>query len=108
MSRIKRGAMALLLAGGLSIGLSGPAVAQPVITGGLVNVTIVDVLDVEGNQVVVQVPIGIAANVCPTVNAAVLAQEFAQTGEAACDATAESTADSRAFLNFLEASGQSF
>ena len=38
------------------------ASAQPVITGGLVNVTVVDVLS--GNQVSLQVPITVAANVC--------------------------------------------
>ena len=47
------------------------ATAQPVITGGLVNITITDVLN--NNQVNVQVPIGVAANVCG-VAANVLAQ----------------------------------
>ena len=47
------------------------ASASPVVTGGLVNVTITDVLS--GNQVNVQVPIGVAANVCG-VAANVLAQ----------------------------------
>jgi hypothetical protein len=86
----------------LTMGLAAvPAAAQPVVTGGLVNVTVVDLLDVEGNQVVVQAPIGVAANVCPNVNAAVLAQEFAQTGEADCEATTESIADSTAFNRLL-------
>ena len=49
------------------------ASASPVVTGGLVNVTITDVLS--GNQVPVnvQVPIGVAANVC-NIAANVLAQ----------------------------------
>jgi hypothetical protein len=50
------------------------ASAQPVVTGGLVNVTIVDVLS--GNQVALQVPITVAANVCD-VTVAVLAQGLA-------------------------------
>ena len=41
------------------------------ITGGLVNVTIVDFADVNVEDVVVQLPVSVAANVCD-VNAAVL------------------------------------
>jgi hypothetical protein len=44
---------------------------------GLVNVNVEDV--------VVQVPVGVAANVCG-VSANVLAQEIAETGSATCDA----------------------
>jgi hypothetical protein len=59
----------------MSIGAAaGPAAAQPVVTGGLVNITITDVL----NNVTVQVPIGVAANVCG-VSANVLAQNPSQT-----------------------------
>jgi hypothetical protein len=47
------------------------ASAQPVVTGGLVNITITDVLN--NNQVNVQVPIGVPANVCG-VAANILAQ----------------------------------
>jgi hypothetical protein len=63
---------ASLCATGL-LGLVGvaPAAAQPVVTGGLVNITIVDFLN--NNDVNVQVPIGIAANVCG-VQANVLAR----------------------------------
>ena len=46
----------------VAVGFAGPAAAQPVITGGLVNITIFDVLN--DNNVNVQVPVGIAANVC--------------------------------------------
>jgi hypothetical protein len=63
----------------LSVGLvAAPAAqAQPVITGGLVNVTVVDVIDgdvLSNNNVGVGVAAGIAANVCDAVdaNAAVL------------------------------------
>lgn len=62
MMRAKK-LFASLCATGL-LGLVGvaPAAAQPVVTGGLVNITIVDVLN--NNEVNVQVPIGVAANVC--------------------------------------------
>jgi hypothetical protein len=58
---IRRGVIAAAAAGALAVPAL-PAAAQPVITGGLVNVTIVDVLS--GNQVTAQVPITVAANVC--------------------------------------------
>jgi hypothetical protein len=67
-----------------------PAMAAPVVTGGLVNVTIVDAVDVNNNTV--QLPIGVAANVCD-VNAAVLVGEFQDTGDATCDATADAVAN---------------
>ena len=53
----------------------------------LINITVVDVLN--GNDVNVQVPIGVAANVCG-VNAAVLAH---QTTTAPIDCTSSTTAD---------------
>ena len=63
---------ASLCATGL-LGLVGvaPAAAQPVVTGGLVNITITNFLN--NAEVNVQVPIGIAANVCG-VQANVLAR----------------------------------
>ena len=74
----------------LAVGVAGPAAAQPiVISQGLVNVTVTDVLN--NNEVIVQVPVGVAANVCD-VNAAVLLAEIADTGSADCDATADSQA----------------
>ena len=76
--------MALMVAA-----MAMPAVAAPVVTGGLVNVTIVDAVDVNNNTV--QLPIGIAANVCD-VNVAVLVQEF-RGGAADCDATANAVAN---------------
>jgi hypothetical protein len=62
-----------LAAGAVAAGAAAApaATAQPVITGGLVNITITDLLN--NNQVSVQVPIGVAANVCG-VQANVLAQ----------------------------------
>lgn len=58
---IRKLAASLFASGLLAVGAAAPASAQPIITGGLVNITIVDVLD---NEVNVQVPIGVAANVC--------------------------------------------
>jgi hypothetical protein len=63
----------------LSLGLLAvPAGAQQ--QDGLVNVNVSDI------QVLAQVPIGVAANVCPGVNAAIIAQEFKQTTDPVCDA----------------------
>ena len=80
--------------------VGAPAMAQQ--QSGLVNVNITDVavdiadvLDVNVQDVLnigsVQVPIGIAANVCPNIGANVLAQA-AQRGDATCEATNSSTA----------------
>ena len=83
--------LALISVTALMVALAAmPAMAQPVLTGGLVNVTIVDAVDVNNNTV--QLPIGIAANVCD-VNAAVLLAEIEDTGSADCDATADAVAN---------------
>jgi hypothetical protein len=73
----------------MAFGIAAPASAQPVVTGGLINVTLVDVLS--HDNIAVQVPVGIAANVCD-VNAAVLLAAVRDTGSATCTATAESIA----------------
>jgi hypothetical protein len=73
----------------LSLALLGaPAMAQQ---NGLVNVRVGDVLS--DNTVVVQVPIGIAAQVCG-INAAVLVRDFKGTDAVACTITQEQAADS--------------
>ncbi len=82
--------LALISVSVLMVALTAmPALAQraPVVTGGLVNVTIVDAvtLEVVGTQVL---PIAVAANVCD-VDVAVLAQQFKQGGDAECTAIAE-------------------
>ncbi len=75
-----------------SLGVAAPAQAQaPVVTGGLVNVTIVDAVDV--NDVVVQVPIAAAVNICDTTVAVLVADLQDGDGEANCDATATSNAN---------------
>ena len=71
MKRTKKLVASLFAATLMAVTAAAPASAQPVITGGLVNITIVDVLN--NNDVNVQVPIGIAANVCG-VQANVLAR----------------------------------
>ena len=76
---IKRAAVAATCAGALVVPATA-ASAAPVITCGLVNVTIVDVLS--ENEVALQVPITVAANICD-VTVAVLAQDL-QDGRADC------------------------
>ncbi len=58
---IRRAVIASAAAGALALP-AVPAAAAPVITGGLINVTVVDVLN--DNEVTVQVPITVAANIC--------------------------------------------
>lgn len=77
MNKLRKTFAATVLAGGLTAGatgIAGAASAQPVITGGLVNVTVTNLLN--NNQVDVQIPVNAAANVCG-VNVVVLAQELA-------------------------------
>ena len=80
--KVRRRVITVLAAAAMSMGLmAGPAAAQPLFTGGLVNVTVNDVIDVE--NVRLGVGIAIAANICG-VNVAALAQEFTQTGTGDC------------------------
>ncbi len=72
-----------------SLGVAAPAQAAPVVTGGLVNVTIVDAVDI--SRVTVQLPVAVAANVCD-VNVAILLAAIQDTGTANCTATAGSRA----------------
>jgi hypothetical protein len=80
----------LFLTGALAVGATAPAAsAQPVITGGLVNITVVDVLNNNtvtlDRTVNVALALGIAANVCD-VTVGVLAQQL-NTGSATCQNT---------------------
>ena len=92
---IRRSIATVGAAGALATGslfLASPAQAQgPIFTGGLVNVTIVDFADVNVEDVVVQLPISIAANVCD-VDINVLAADLAD-GDANCTATSSSRAN---------------
>jgi hypothetical protein len=65
---------------------AAPASAQPVVTGGVINITIVDLIDgdvLSNNNVGVGVAANVAANVCPALdlNAAVLARQFVAGGD---------------------------
>lgn len=62
MGNLKRRLLPFVAAGGLILGMTAPAAAAPVVTGGLINVTIVDAVDIE--RFTVQLPIAAAANVC--------------------------------------------
>jgi hypothetical protein len=86
--RTKKLVASLFAATLMSITAAAPASAQPVVTGGLVNVVITDVID--DVTVVVQdvnVGVGVAANVaallCDTadINAAVLATQVVRDAE---------------------------
>jgi len=78
----------------VSVGVA-PAQAQaaPVITGGVVNVTLVDVVDV--NNTSIQIPIGVAANVgacvdLDNVQVGVLsAQQILSAGDLDCTITGD-------------------
>ncbi len=92
--QIRRTAAALTSAAALSvtgIATAAPASAAPVFTGGLVNVTLVDVADVNNNTV--QVPIAVAATICD-LNVAVLAA-IRDGGDVACESTSQAVADAR-------------
>ena len=67
------------------VAMAAPAQAAPVVTGGLVNVTVVDFADVNIEDVIVQVPVAVAATVCD-VNVNVLARQL-RNGGAACTAS---------------------
>ena len=90
MRKIKKLVATTFATGLMAVGVAAPtASAQPVVTGGLINVTLVDVLS--HDEIAVQVPVGIAANVCD-VNAAVLLAAVRDTGSARCDAKSDAIA----------------
>jgi hypothetical protein len=77
LTTLKRVAAAGVAGGAIFLGVTGTGGASPVVTGGLVNVTITDVLS--NNTVTIKIPVGVglnvAANVCG-VNVGVLAQDL--------------------------------
>lgn len=86
-SYAKKTVVSLFAGAALLGGAAAPASAQPVVTGGLVNVTVVDLVDVNNNQILnnigVAAALGIAANVCgTTVN--VLAAQLGTSGPVTC------------------------
>ena len=86
---LRYGAASLMMAGALGAA-AAPASAQgPIVTGGLVNITIVDLIDgdvLSNNNVSLGAALGIAANVCD-VNVNVLAQQLRR-GGATCTSEA--------------------
>jgi hypothetical protein len=81
----------IFLTCGLAVGATAPiAAAQPVVTGGLVNITVVDVLNnntVTLDRVVtVNAALGVAANVCD-VGVNVLATQLGSGNDATCSNT---------------------
>ena len=62
LRKSKRILATVLAVGAFSAAAASPASAAPVTTGGFVNITVVDAVDLQ--NVNVQVPIGVAANVC--------------------------------------------
>jgi mannose/fructose/N-acetylgalactosamine-specific phosphotransferase system component IIC len=62
MTNIKRGLAVGAASAALALIPVAPAVAQPVITGGLVNVTVTNLLN--NNTVQVAIPVTAAANIC--------------------------------------------
>ena len=91
--RIKGFIAALVLSTALFVGMAAPAAAQPVVTGGLVNVTIAnidvstgDILSENTVQLALGAALGVAANICD-VNVNVLAVQLRR-GGAECTAEA--------------------
>jgi hypothetical protein len=88
--RIRKWIAATVLSGGLAMGvgapvaLSSPAGAQPVFTGGLVNITVSNVLNNNDVQVAAVVPIEVAATICG-VDVSVLSTQIGQQGFAVCE-----------------------
>ncbi len=93
MRNMKKLVATVVATGALSLG-AAPVLAAPqggpVVTGGLVNVTVVDAVDVNHNTV--QIPVAAAANVCD-VDVAVLLAAIEEFGTANCDAQAGSRAN---------------
>jgi len=72
-----------------TLGIAAPADARPLVTGGLVNITVVDLIDgdvLSNNNVALGVALGLAANICD-VNVNVLAVQL-RNGGATCTARA--------------------
>lgn len=82
----RKTAVSLFAGAALAVGGLAPAYAQPIVTGGLVNVVVTDVIDdvtvvVQDVNVGVGAALGLAANICD-VNVNVLARQLP--GDATC------------------------
>ena len=86
MTRTKRALAALATGGTLALAPAVPAMAQgPVVTGGLVNVTVTDVANdvLSNDNIGVGAALNVAANVCG-VGVNVLASQIGQGGPIDC------------------------
>ena len=90
MTRTKRTLAALATTGTLALAPAVPAMASPVVTGGLVNVTLTDIANNTTvtllNNVNVGVAAQVAANVCG-VGVNVLASQLGTSGPVSCTTT---------------------
>ncbi len=89
MSYAKKTIVTLFAGAAVMVGTAAPAEAQPLVTGGLVNITVTDVIDgdvLSNNNVALGVALGLAANICD-VNVNVLAVQL-RNGGATCTSTA--------------------
>lgn len=83
--RTKRALATLAATGALAIVPAVPAMASPIVTGGLVNVTVTDVANnvLNNNNVGVGAALNVAANVCG-VGVNVLASQLGTSGPISC------------------------
>jgi hypothetical protein len=93
MKRITAGLAGLAMAAGATVATTAPAQAAPLVTGGLVNVTVTDVIDdvtvtVQDVNVGVNAALALAANVCGTT-VGVIAQDLASGGTCTNDQTGQ-------------------
>jgi hypothetical protein len=93
MKRIAAGLAGLAMAAGAAVATTAPAQAAPLVTGGLVNVTVTEVIDdvtvtVQDVNVGVNAALALAANVCGTT-VGVIAQDLASDGTCTNDQTGQ-------------------
>jgi hypothetical protein len=86
--------------GALAAGVAAPPSVQPTNQAGLVSVAVVDVLNNSNVFVNVQVPVGIAANICNT-NVNILAQQRQLQGTRTCNAAVQNEAAAAALVSKL-------
>ena len=85
MTRTKRALATLATTGTLALVPAVPAMASPVVTGGLVNVTVTDVANnvLSNDNIGVGAALNVAANVCG-VGVNVLASQLGTSGPISC------------------------
>lgn len=91
MKRITLGLASVAMAAGATVAATAPAQAQPLVTGGLVNVTVTDSLNdvIDVQDVNLGVALALAANVCGTT-VGVIAQDLASDGTCTNEETGDS------------------